>query len=572
MTKVFEDSNFSMFQNMQWKRVQVNFDNRWKIRKGLLSCSHIVGADTLFSITADRIKQVVREGKTLKRKDPPDAGEEIPQGEFLRLTVNTHKNSAKKAGNCLWPEPSNNDLRRVAMGVLAYLRDKDKEKLFEFPVIETMPQIKDYYMNVVGQPMDFQTIEKKRLPSYSSIKELRDDLILTFQNCIRYCGAPSRYGVQALRMLDILDDAFASTNIKQVASKVLSYLRELDEKDLFETPVLKQLPGIEEEYLQVVSHPMDFRTIEEKRMVQYSTITDLRKDLELIFHNCIKFNGPTSVFGVIAQKMLKSLDHAIKDATMSTRESDVIRQPQQRDWELSRRNRFLEGERARTFQYIEYLKNELAWREHQQSANLPHIVETAEHENRRLEQLRSETERETQKLAQQISDREECIRHLKQIIPQDKEEQFRKILRENNCAFLFRSEAEPAKPSAGSDLEHAESHSSRNKQTNEIDEGRRRRQQQIPEVSPQAPQQPRKWEDTMQLPGTNTMSEADKVRVRQFIEDRHNPTPNQMMYKMKIHVSYDYDPTGVRRSKNAFYLELDYRTFTYKLTQKSKHC
>ncbi|KAG7371188.1 bromodomain containing protein [Nitzschia inconspicua] len=273
-------------------------------------------------------------------------------------------------------------------------------------------------------------------------------------------------------MLDILDDAFALTNIKQVSSKVLSYLRELDEKDLFGTPVLEQLPGIEDEYLQVVSHPMDFRTIEEKRMIQYSTTTDLRKDLELIFHNCIKFNGPTSVFGVIAQKMLKSLDHAIKDATMSRRESDVIRQPQQRDWELWRRNRFLE---------------------------------------------------------------------------------------------------EPSKPSADSELEDAESHSSRNEQTSEIDEGRRRRQQQIPEVSPQAPQQPRKWEDIMQLPGTNTMSEADKVRVRQFIEDRHNPTPNQMMYKMKIHVSYDYDPTGVRRSKNAFDLELDYRTFTYKLTQKSKH-
>ncbi|KAG7371187.1 hypothetical protein IV203_019757 [Nitzschia inconspicua] len=31
MTEVFEDSNFSMFQNMQWERVQVNFDNRWKI-------------------------------------------------------------------------------------------------------------------------------------------------------------------------------------------------------------------------------------------------------------------------------------------------------------------------------------------------------------------------------------------------------------------------------------------------------------------------------------------------------------------------------------------------------------
>lgn len=70
----------------------------------------------------------------------------------------------------------------------------DEDKLFEIPVFESFPEIKQEYLQVVSKPMDFRTIEEERIHSYYSIRELQDDLILIFQNCIRFNGASSEYG------------------------------------------------------------------------------------------------------------------------------------------------------------------------------------------------------------------------------------------------------------------------------------------------------------------------------------------------------------------------------------------
>ena len=70
----------------------------------------------------------------------------------------------------------------------------DEDKVFELPVIETMPEIKHQYMEVVSKPMDFRTIEEERINYYASITELQDDLILIFTNCIRFNGELSEYG------------------------------------------------------------------------------------------------------------------------------------------------------------------------------------------------------------------------------------------------------------------------------------------------------------------------------------------------------------------------------------------
>lgn len=59
---------------------------------------------------------------------------------------------------------------------------------------------------------------------------------------------------------------------------------------MFSVPVLEAWPDMEDDYLQEVENPMDFRTIEEERLPDYRYIAELQEDLILTFHNCCVFN------------------------------------------------------------------------------------------------------------------------------------------------------------------------------------------------------------------------------------------------------------------------------------------
>lgn len=321
-----EDSQYTQYQGVKWLRKESTFDNTWKIRKAYQNFKVIRGADTLYRFDAGRIQRI-REGRKPKRRivtvrdvpnNPrPSKIKKEPGEEEEEDSV--HRVDFRAAGVCPWPRVDKDDIPRVARGVLSFLRDKDKENIFAVPVLEALPQIKDRYMQVVSKPMDFRTIEEERIPTYTSISDLQADLILTFQNCILYNGASSPYGKIANQLLDKLDDAFESTDVRKVAAKVLSYLRDLDEEELFTTPVLEQVPEIEHEYLQKVTQPMDFRTIEQERVQEYATVDGLRKDLVLVFENCILFNGVMSAHGAIAHQMLDRLDDAFDHVTMGRR-------------------------------------------------------------------------------------------------------------------------------------------------------------------------------------------------------------------------------------------------------------
>jgi hypothetical protein len=77
----------------------------------------------------------------------------------------------------------------------------------------------------------------------------------------------------------------------------LIYLqRELDNLNLFNTPVYVDYPDIADEYLSRVKEPMDFTTIEEQRLPEYHHMCELQDDLILTFRNCCFFNEETSEF------------------------------------------------------------------------------------------------------------------------------------------------------------------------------------------------------------------------------------------------------------------------------------
>jgi hypothetical protein len=69
---------------------------------------------------------------------------------------------------------------------------------------------------------------------------------------------------------------------------------------------------------------------------------------------------------------------------------------------------------------------------------------------------------------------------------------------------------------------------------------------------------------------SNKLAADDRFRVQQFFEQHYNPTPTQSVYKMKLHEERGNDPTSGQATKETFYLELDYNTFTSKQSKKVK--
>ena len=76
------------------------------------------------------------------------------------------------------------------------------------------------------------------------------------------------------------------------------------------------------------------------------------------------------------------------------------------------------------------------------------------------------------------------------------------------------------------------------------------------------------WQEL--LSKSNKLSEEDRSRVERFFTEKFNPTPDQMTYKMKLNEERKTDPETGSTIKETLYLELDYSTFGYKKTRKTK--
>ena len=72
------------------------------------------------------------------------------------------------------------------------------------------------------------------------------------------------------------------------------------------------------------------------------------------------------------------------------------------------------------------------------------------------------------------------------------------------------------------------------------------------------------------LTNSNKLGSEDRERVVQFFSMRHNPTPDVPVYKMKLNEERSIDPETNMTIKETLFLELDYRTFQYKMSKKIK--
>lgn len=82
----------------------------------------------------------------------------------------------------------------------------------------------------------------------------------------------------------------------------------MDDGGNFYVPVAEAFPEIADDYLAVITNPMNFRTIEEERLNVYQSISELQEDLTLIFGNCMMFNMQGSDLHGMALSLLESLE------------------------------------------------------------------------------------------------------------------------------------------------------------------------------------------------------------------------------------------------------------------------
>lgn len=308
LTINMNEAQFTKFDEIEWKRFEPNHDDRWKIRKVPNKGFTVYGgSDTLLQFSNGQ-------RKSNSKPNNNDSNQADSQSSDSP-SASSGKRKRQYEGD-IWPDIDQIDIPRVAEGILYFLREKDKDGLFEQPVWESLPEIKDEYLEVVSNPMDFRTIEEERVKSYTSIKQLQQDLMLVFNNCIRFNGEGTQYANIAGNMLECLNDALDFMDITVVTKRVLLYMKSMEESGMFETPVCEQLPELKDQYMQVVTNPMDFRTIEEERVNSYKSINDLKNDLTLIFQNCIQFNGAESHPGQIARKMLDLLYDSFEDVAV----------------------------------------------------------------------------------------------------------------------------------------------------------------------------------------------------------------------------------------------------------------
>jgi hypothetical protein len=73
----------------------------------------------------------------------------------------------------------------------------DNDAVFNAPVIEKFPNLKESYLKLVSKPMDFSTIEKS-VRKYQNIQDLQHDILLVFKNCCLYNGRQSEMGKYAM--------------------------------------------------------------------------------------------------------------------------------------------------------------------------------------------------------------------------------------------------------------------------------------------------------------------------------------------------------------------------------------
>jgi len=119
--------------------------------------------------------------------------------------------------------------------------------------------------------------------------------------------------------------------IHELALRILEKVHKLDVDKVFHYPVLDLHPDISNEYLSIVSEPMDFQTIKSTRINTYRVISDLQQDLIKVFQNCCEYNRQGSAIWKYAVNLWMQLNDVFSEVL----QEKEITLPRRANWNIT---------------------------------------------------------------------------------------------------------------------------------------------------------------------------------------------------------------------------------------------
>ena len=144
---------------------------------------------------------------------------------------------------------------------------------------------------------DFEMLEKKECPEVA-----------------KYIKNPEL--INELEIPEIHDEAAIYDHWEKPAKRIVSHLWKQEGAWLFQYPVDTAAWGIED-YYTIIKTPMDLTTIKSKLMNnQYKFVQEFIDDINLIFSNCIRYNGETNQYSLTAKKIKKEFETLCTNLSM----------------------------------------------------------------------------------------------------------------------------------------------------------------------------------------------------------------------------------------------------------------
>ncbi|KAG1448985.1 hypothetical protein G6F55_010383 [Rhizopus delemar] len=193
------------------------------------------------------------------------------------------------------------------------------------PVDPVFFNIPDYF-DIIKHPMDLSTIQTK-LNNYQSKEEFIADVELMLDNCYLYNNATDPVCDQARELEKAFKKHLAKKTVSEKQpSTVTTLLSESEYKHCasaikefkkpkyahltwpFERPVDAAAWGATD-YYDIIQHPMDMSTIENKfKNAEYTNEDQFYDDYKLMFSNCYKYNPPHHEVHLLGKKFEEDFD------------------------------------------------------------------------------------------------------------------------------------------------------------------------------------------------------------------------------------------------------------------------
>eukprot|EP00794_Sanderia_malayensis_P006794 gene6794-7559_t len=265
--------------------------------------------------------------KALMVKLPKDAGKKKRRSSSAAIhpdyLVRHHMSKNRRRTNPLVA------LSLILEGIISKIKDIPESWPFHTPV--SIKSVPDYY-KIVKKGMDLQTLrENVKNGRYHSRDSFLEDVTLIYSNCVLYNGMSHQLTKVAEEMLTTANklagerdeeltslekeinpllDGNAQIGFSWLLESLVQQLKAIPDSWPFHIPVAAKIVP---DYYDVIKQPMDLETLKKNcQDHRYQNRDAFFSDVNLIYSNSLKYNGPDHPFSQTAEKMIQQCQQMFK--------------------------------------------------------------------------------------------------------------------------------------------------------------------------------------------------------------------------------------------------------------------